>query len=82
MMHLQHLQHSLACTEQQRLTWPRKQIGARTEKGTEYYGSTVCNTTPLLRINFQEIEQHKQSNRRRGTDIAEQLQEIEMGDAA
>ena len=43
---------------------------------------SMCNTAPLLRINFQAIKQRKRSDRRRHPDIAEQLKEIEGRDPA
>ena len=36
----------------------------------------MCNTAPLLRINFQAIKQHKQSDRRRQPNIAKELKEV------
>ena len=42
----------------------------------------MCNTAPLLRIDFQAIERHERSDRRQRPDIAEHLKEIERQNAA
>ena len=44
--------------------------------------NTICNTTPLLKIGFQAIKWHEQSDRRRRPDISEELQKVKSGDAA
>ena len=41
----------------------------------------MCNTAPLLKIDFQAIKRRERSDRRRRPDIAEQLQESERRDA-
>ena len=41
----------------------------------------MCNTAPLLRIDFQAIKRRERSDRRRQPDIPEQLEEVERSDA-
>ena len=41
----------------------------------------MCNTAPLLRIDFQAIKGRERSDRRRRPDIAEQLKKVKRGDA-
>ena len=41
----------------------------------------MCNTAPLLRIDFQVIKQRERSDRRRRPDIVKKLQEVEGGNA-
>ena len=41
----------------------------------------MCNTAPLLRIDFQAIKRRKRSDRRRQPDIAEKLEEVKRGNA-
>ena len=41
----------------------------------------MCNTAPLLRIDFQVIKRRKQSDRRRQSNIVEELEEIERRNA-
>ena len=42
----------------------------------------MCNTAPLLRIDFQAIKRRERSDRRRRPDIAKQLKEIKWRNAA
>ena len=42
----------------------------------------MCNTAPLLRIDFQAIKRCERSDRRRRPDIAEQLKESKRRNAA
>ena len=40
----------------------------------------MCNTAPLLKIDFQAIEWHKRSDRRQQPDIPEQLKKVKGRD--
>ena len=42
----------------------------------------MCNTAPLLRIDFQAIKWRERSDRRRRPDVVEELEEVERGNAA
>ena len=42
----------------------------------------MCNTAPLLRIDFQAIKWRKRSDRRRRPNIAEELKEIKRRNTA
>ena len=41
----------------------------------------MCNTAPLLRINFQAIKWHEQSDRRRQPDIVKELKKVKRGNS-